>query len=91
MVAPGFLKNPGVIHWLGGAEPAWDPAHVREHERVAAGTEDILAMLRQVDALTSQGLTVADAPRSIGLTEVTYRKWRSEYGGLIRILGPTPE
>jgi transposase-like protein len=53
--------------------------------------EDILAMLRQVDALTSQGLTVADALRSIGLTEVTYRKWRPEYGGLIRILGPTPE
>ena len=23
MVAPGFLKNPGVIDWLGGVEPAW--------------------------------------------------------------------
>jgi len=23
MVAPGFLKNPEVTHWLGGVEPAW--------------------------------------------------------------------
>jgi putative transposase len=53
--------------------------------------EDIVAMLRQVDTLTSQGLTVADALRSIGVTEVAYRRWRSEYGGLIRILGSAPE
>ena len=23
MEAPWFLKNPEVIHWLGGVEPAW--------------------------------------------------------------------
>ena len=23
MVAPGFLKNPDVIHWLDGVEPTW--------------------------------------------------------------------
>ena len=32
--------------------------------------------------LASQGQTVADAVRSIGVTEVTYYRWRSEYGGL---------
>ena len=32
--------------------------------------------------MTSQGTTVADAVRSIGVTEVTYYRWRSEYGGL---------
>jgi transposase-like protein len=53
--------------------------------------EDIVAKLRQVDALTSQGVSVADALRSIGLTQVTYRKWQSEYGGLVRVLGPAPE
>lgn len=53
--------------------------------------EEIVAKLRQVDALTAQGQTVAEALRSIGMTEVTYRRWRSEYGGLIRILGPAPE
>ena len=44
--------------------------------------EEIVAKLRQVDVLTSQGQTVADAVRSIGVTEVTYYRWRQEYGGL---------
>ena len=44
--------------------------------------EEIVAKLRQVDVLTSQGQNVADAIRSIGVTEVTYYRWRSEYGGM---------
>jgi len=44
--------------------------------------EEIVAKLRQVDVLTSQGATVADAIRQIGVTEVTYYRWRNEYGGL---------
>ncbi len=35
--------------------------------------EQIVAKLRQVDVLTSQGASVADAIRQIGVTEVTYR------------------
>ena len=41
-----------------------------------------MAKLRQVDVLTSQGKLVADAVRAIGVTEVTYYRWRQEYGGL---------
>ena len=44
--------------------------------------EEIVAKLRQVDVLASQGQTVADAIRTIGVTEVTYYRWRQEYGGL---------
>ena len=44
--------------------------------------EEIVAKLRQVDVLTAQGKTVADAIRSIGVTEVTYYRWRQEFGGL---------
>jgi putative transposase len=44
--------------------------------------EEIVAKLRQVDVLVSQGRTVADAVRSIGVTEVTYYRWRKEFGGL---------
>ena len=44
--------------------------------------EEIVSKLRQVDVLVSQGQTVADAIRSIGITEVTYYRWRQEYGGL---------
>ena len=44
--------------------------------------EEIVAKLHQVDVLVSQGRSVADAVRSIGVTEVTYYRWRQEYGGL---------
>jgi putative transposase len=44
--------------------------------------EEIVAKLRQVDVLLSQGTLIADAIRSIGVTEVTYYRWRNEYGGL---------
>ena len=42
--------------------------------------EEIVAKLRQVDVLTSQGKNVAEAIRSIGISEVTY--YRQEFGGL---------
>jgi transposase-like protein len=44
--------------------------------------EEIVAKLRQVDVLVSQGTAVADAVRQIGVIEVTYYRWRREYGGL---------
>jgi len=44
--------------------------------------EEIVAKLRQVDVLTAQGASVAEAVRSIGVSEVTYYRWRQEYGGL---------
>ena len=43
---------------------------------------EIVAKLCQVDVLVSQGQNVADAVRAIGVTEVTYYRWRQEYGGL---------
>ena len=44
--------------------------------------EEIVTKLRQVDVLVSQGQSVADAIRSIGVTEVSYYRWRREFGGL---------
>jgi transposase-like protein len=44
--------------------------------------EEIVTKLRQVDVLSSQGKSVAEAIRSIRVTEVTYYRWRSEYDGL---------
>ena len=32
--------------------------------------------------MTGQGTSMVDAIRSLGVTEVTYYRWRSEYGGL---------
>jgi len=44
--------------------------------------EEIVSKLRQVDVLVLQGQNVVDAIRQIGVTEVTYYRWRQEFGGL---------
>ena len=44
--------------------------------------EDIVTKLRQVDVLLSQGKSVGEAVRSIGVTPFTYYRWRKEFGGL---------
>ncbi|WP_390890115.1 IS3 family transposase [Roseomonas mucosa] len=44
--------------------------------------EEIVAKLRQAEVLIGQGRTVADAVRAIGVTEPTYYRWRTEFGGL---------
>ncbi len=44
--------------------------------------EEMLAKLRQVDVLTAQGKSIAEAVKTIAVTETTYFRWRAEYGGL---------
>jgi transposase-like protein len=48
----------------------------------AHGPEEIVTKLRQVEVLTGQGKTVAEAIRAIGVTELTYCRWRTEFRGL---------
>src|ERR1700692_3079185 len=44
--------------------------------------EEIVAKLRQVEVLMSQGKPAVEAVRTVGVTEATYYRWRQEYGGL---------
>ena len=44
--------------------------------------EEIVAKLRQVDVLNSQDMAMADAIRQVGVSEVTFYRWRKEYGGM---------
>jgi transposase len=44
--------------------------------------EEIIAKLRQVDVLTAQGKSIAEAVKTIAVTETTYFRWRAEYGGM---------
>jgi len=43
--------------------------------------EEIVAKLRQVEVLTAQGKSVAEAIRSIGVTEVTYYRGGTSTAG----------
>ena len=44
--------------------------------------EQIINRLREAEVALSQGSTVAQASRKIGVTEQTYYRWRREYGGM---------
>ena len=44
--------------------------------------EQIIAKLREVEILLSNGKSVQTAVRQIGVTEQTYYRWRKEYGGM---------
>ena len=44
--------------------------------------EEVVSKLRQVDVLHSQGMSMVDAIRQIGVSEVTFYRWRKEYGGM---------
>ena len=44
--------------------------------------EEIVAKLRQFEVLTAQGKSIAEAARSIGVSEQSYFRWRAEYGSM---------
>jgi len=44
--------------------------------------EQIINKLREAEVLISQGSTIGQASRRIGITEQTYYRWRREYGGM---------
>ncbi len=54
----------------------------REMARKRHKPEEIVAKQRQVDVLTAPGQSIAEAVRTIAVTETTYFRWRAEYGGL---------
>jgi transposase-like protein len=44
--------------------------------------EQIIAKLHEADVLQSQGKTILEIVRQLGVSEMTYYKWRKEYGGM---------
>ena len=44
--------------------------------------EQVINKLREAEIAIAEGSTVAEASRRIGVTEQTFCRWRSEYGGL---------
>ncbi len=44
--------------------------------------EQIIGPLRQAEILISEGKTIIEAARHLGVSEQTYYRWRKEYGGM---------
>ena len=45
-------------------------------------SEEIVGKLRQAGVLHIQGMSMADAIRQLGVSEVTFYRWRKEFGGM---------
>jgi len=45
-------------------------------------SDQIILKLREMEVLCSQGMSVAEGVRQIGVTENTYYRWRKKYGGM---------
>jgi putative transposase len=45
-------------------------------------TEQIIKKLREAEVLLSKGETVGQVTRKLGVSDVTYYRWRKEYGGM---------
>ena len=44
--------------------------------------EQIVAKLREAEVLLAKGMALAEVCRQLEITDVTYYRWRKEYGGL---------
>ena len=50
----------------------------RRHHR----PEEIIGKLREAEILLAQGMKVPEVVRELGIHEITYYRWRKEYGGM---------
>ena len=44
--------------------------------------EEIILKLREAEVLLAEGVSVGEVVRRLGVTQVTYYRWRKEYGGM---------
>jgi len=44
--------------------------------------EEIIVKLREAEVLLAQGMKVPEAAKIIGIHEITFYRWRKEYGGM---------
>lgn len=44
--------------------------------------EQIIRKLREAERLISEGNTIPEAAKQLGISENTYHRWRNQYGGM---------
>jgi len=44
--------------------------------------EHVIGKLREAEVLLSQGNSIGEVSKKLGVTEQTYYRWRKEYGGM---------
>lgn len=51
-------------------------------KRIRHSAEQIVKKLRDADAMLSAGKSVGEVLQSLGISEATLSRWRSQYGGM---------
>jgi transposase-like protein len=51
-------------------------------KRTRHSAEQIVTKLREADAMLAAGRSVAQVVQMLGVSEPTYARWRSQYGGM---------
>jgi len=51
-------------------------------KRTRHTAEQIVVKLREADAMLAAGRTIAQVVQQLGVSEQTYTRWRSQYGGM---------
>ena len=51
-------------------------------KRTRHSAEQIVGKLREADAMLAAGRSVAQIVQALGVSEPTYARWRSQYGGM---------
>jgi transposase-like protein len=59
-----------------------DDDAVVSRKRKRHSPQQIVDRLRDAEVLLSQGLTVAQVAQRLGVSEVTFHRWRNQYGGM---------
>ena len=52
------------------------------NRRKRRSPEQIIAQLREAEAMLSSGQTIAQVCQKLGVSEQTYHRWKGKYGGL---------
>ena len=64
------------------SQQLWKKKGIEYMTRKRYTPEQIIRKLREAEVMISQGKSISQATRQIGIVDQTYYKWRREYGGM---------
>ena len=77
----GFWPAPPKLYQV-LSQQLWKMKGIEHMTRKRYTPEQIIRKLREAEVMISQGKSISQATRQIGIVDQTYYKWRREYGGM---------
>src|ERR1700677_574475 len=77
-----YRQSPEAREWERIYRALEGKMEVRQMRRKQFTPEKVIGLLRQAEVELAQGKRVGEVCRGLGISEQSYYRWRSEYGGL---------